>query len=136
MYRGSRYFGSFSTLSWWWCSLRIRWFTLDKGPWVVILIAMLFLSGFGYTLHSIYTYRNDQHNLNCLALNVYFEARGEPLDGQYAVAEVTMNRVASGRYPSTVCGVVYQKGWDPLRKRQVGAFSWTEYESPPSPVDR
>ncbi|HEY0292475.1 MAG TPA: cell wall hydrolase [Hansschlegelia sp.] len=44
----------------------------------------------------------------CLAEAVYFEARGEPVKGQYAVAQVIMNRVRSGFYPSDVCGVVYQ----------------------------
>ena len=44
----------------------------------------------------------------CLADAVYFEARGEPLKGQEAVAQVVMNRVFSGYYPSNVCGVVYQ----------------------------
>ena len=45
---------------------------------------------------------------NCLAAAVYFEARGEALEGQLAVAEVVMNRASSGRYPSTYCGVVRQ----------------------------
>ena len=44
----------------------------------------------------------------CLADAVYFEARGEPLKGQEAVAQVVMNRVFSGFYPNDVCGVVYQ----------------------------
>ena len=44
----------------------------------------------------------------CLANAVYFEARGEPLQGQLAVAEVVINRAASGRYPATLCGVVVQ----------------------------
>lgn len=44
----------------------------------------------------------------CLAQAVYHEARGEPETGQWAVAEVILNRVNSGRYPDTVCGVVYQ----------------------------
>ena len=44
----------------------------------------------------------------CLADAVYFEARGEPLNGQMAVAQVVMNRVFSGVYPNNVCGVVYQ----------------------------
>jgi spore germination cell wall hydrolase CwlJ-like protein len=44
----------------------------------------------------------------CLADAIYFEARGEPLRGQMAVAQVVMNRVFSGRYPRNVCGVVYQ----------------------------
>ena len=45
---------------------------------------------------------------DCLANAVYFEARGEPLQGQLAVAEVVMNRAASGRYPATLCEVVVQ----------------------------
>jgi spore germination cell wall hydrolase CwlJ-like protein len=44
----------------------------------------------------------------CLANAIYFEARGEQLRGQIAVAQVVMNRVFSGYYPSDVCGVVYQ----------------------------
>ncbi len=46
----------------------------------------------------------------CLARAVYFEARGEPLEGQLAVAQVILNRVASGRFAATVCGVVNQRG--------------------------
>jgi spore germination cell wall hydrolase CwlJ-like protein len=44
----------------------------------------------------------------CLAEAVYFEARGEAVRGQIAVAQVVMNRVFSGFYPNTVCAVVYQ----------------------------
>ena len=44
----------------------------------------------------------------CLTEAIYFEARGEPVRGQMAVAQVVMNRVFSGYYPNTVCGVVYQ----------------------------
>jgi spore germination cell wall hydrolase CwlJ-like protein len=44
----------------------------------------------------------------CLANAIYFEARGEPVRGQIAVAQVVMNRVFSGYYPNDVCGVVYQ----------------------------
>ncbi|MCR9149937.1 MAG: cell wall hydrolase [Rhodobacteraceae bacterium] len=44
----------------------------------------------------------------CLAKALYFEARGEPVAGQVAVAEVVLNRVDSPRYPSTVCKVVNQ----------------------------
>jgi hypothetical protein len=44
----------------------------------------------------------------CLANAIYFEARGEAVRGQIAVAQVVINRVFSGYYPSTVCGVVYQ----------------------------
>jgi len=51
----------------------------------------------------------------CLALNLYFEARGEPLSGQLAVAQVTLNRVTDDRYPDTICDVV----WEDKQ------FSWT-----------
>lgn len=47
--------------------------------------------------------------LQCLAGAIYFEARGEPLAGQLAVAEVIINRAASGRFPASYCGVVTQK---------------------------
>ena len=47
-------------------------------------------------------------DLKCLATAVYFEARGEPLEGQVAVAQVVLNRLHSDRYPKTICGVVYQ----------------------------
>jgi spore germination cell wall hydrolase CwlJ-like protein len=48
------------------------------------------------------------HAEKCLAEAIYFEARGEAVRGQIAVAQVVMNRVFSGKYPNNVCGVVYQ----------------------------
>jgi len=65
-------------------------------------------------------------DLRCLAENIYFEARGEPMRGQIAVAEVTLNRVASPYFPKSVCDVVHQSHWDPIRRRRTAAFSWTE----------
>ncbi|MDK2761877.1 MAG: cell wall hydrolase [Sphingopyxis sp.] len=47
--------------------------------------------------------------LRCLAGAVYFESRGESLVGQLAVAHVVINRAQSGRFPKSLCGVVYQK---------------------------
>lgn len=44
----------------------------------------------------------------CLAEAVYFEAQGEPVEGQAAVAQVVLNRVRNPAYPNTICGVVYQ----------------------------
>ena len=44
----------------------------------------------------------------CLAEALYFEARGETVKGQFAVAEVIMNRVKSGRFPGSVCSVINQ----------------------------
>ncbi|HEX8485170.1 cell wall hydrolase [Sphingomonas sp.] len=48
--------------------------------------------------------------LRCLAGAIYFEAQGEPLAGQLAVAEVIINRSKSGRFPSDVCSVITQRG--------------------------
>ncbi len=49
-----------------------------------------------------------QDERRCLATAIYHEARGEPESGQWAVADVIFNRVDSDRYPSSICGVVYQ----------------------------
>ena len=65
-------------------------------------------------------------DLRCLAENIYFEARGEPLAGQYAVAEVTLNRTRSPYFPKTICDVVHEARWDRIRGRAVAHFSWTE----------
>ena len=47
--------------------------------------------------------------LQCLAGAVYFESRGEPLDGQLAVAQVIINRAEDSRWPSSYCSVVHQR---------------------------
>ena len=47
--------------------------------------------------------------MRCLAGAVYFESRGEPLEGQLAVAQVVINRSESRQFPSSYCGVVYQR---------------------------
>ena len=52
--------------------------------------------------------RDSARQMRCLAEAIYFEARSEPEQGQAAVAQVVLNRVRSGIYPDTVCGVVYQ----------------------------
>ena len=48
--------------------------------------------------------------LECLAVGIYYESKGEPLIGQLAVGEVIANRVASPKFPSTYCGVLFQRG--------------------------
>lgn len=48
------------------------------------------------------------HEAECLAGAVYFESKGESLDGQLAVAQTILNRTRSGRFPTSVCGVVMQ----------------------------
>lgn len=51
----------------------------------------------------------DPKEVECLAANIYHEARGETVEGQVAVGVVTLNRVEDGRWPDTVCDVVEQK---------------------------
>jgi N-acetylmuramoyl-L-alanine amidase len=112
------------------------WFRADKEALLFVAILGALVAIFSFALSAVFAYKDERRNraleaerqtLACLARNVYFEARGEPLAGQYAVAEVTMNRRASRHYPDTVCEVVYQQNWDPIRGRYVGAFSWTEF---------
>jgi spore germination cell wall hydrolase CwlJ-like protein len=62
-----------------------------------------------------------QAEQKCLATGIYFEARGESLKGQAAVAQVILNRVRNPAYPNTVCGVVYQN--DHLRNRCQFSFA-------------
>lgn len=56
-----------------------------------------------------------QAEVVCLAKNIYHEARGEPIEGQIAVAQVTINRVHSGEFQSSICKAVYADK----------QFSWT-----------
>lgn len=49
-------------------------------------------------------------DMRCLASAIYYEARGESLEGQLAVAQVILNRAANDRWPDDICGVVYQSG--------------------------
>jgi spore germination cell wall hydrolase CwlJ-like protein len=57
---------------------------------------------------SFVDYGDRDEEQECLVKAIYFEARSEALEGQLAVAEVILNRTASGIYPSTICGVVTQ----------------------------
>ena len=104
--------------------LRLLWYRTDKAALAFGLFFSLIVGALIFALNLVFWDREAQaarlqefhaRSLDCLARNVYYEARGESLTGQYAVAEVTMNRKAHPRYPSTVCEVVYQKD----------AFSWT-----------
>lgn len=61
-------------------------------------------------------------NLDCLALNIYREGGYEPVEGRIAIAQVTMNRVASPDFPNDICGVVYQK--NVVVSKVVCQFSW------------
>jgi len=105
--------------------LRLLWYRTDKAALAFAGFFGLVVGALVFAFTGVSAYREAKQaavrefharSLECLARNVYYEARGEPTAGQYAVAEVTMNRKASPRYPKTVCAVVYQKE----------AFSWTE----------
>jgi len=113
--------------------LRLLWYRTDKAVLVFSLFAGCVVGALAFAASLVFLDRDERNarlqafharNIECLARNVYYEARGEPAAGQYAVAEVTMNRKASPFFPKTVCAVVYQKE----------AFSWTLLEDlePPS----
>lgn len=121
-------------------SLRYSWYGWEKENLAFFGVlggAVALLGSFGWFAYAdharLVAAERRQADLTCLAQNIYFEARGEPLEGQYAVAEVTMNRVASPRYPDSVCDVVHQRHWSARSRRYIGAFSWTELESLPRP---
>ena len=60
--------------------------------------------------------------LECLTRNIYWEAASEPFEGKVAVAQVTMNRVAHGKFGDGVCGVIYQK--NVFYEKVICQFSW------------
>lgn len=68
--------------------------------------------------------RSAQREVQCLAKNIYFEARNEPKEGQIAVAFVTLNRVSSKDFPDSICEVVEQ------RNSRLCQFSWYCEERP------
>lgn len=61
-------------------------------------------------------------SLECLTRNIYWEAASEPFEGKVAVAQVTMNRLESGRFGDSVCGVIYQK--NVFYEKVICQFSW------------
>ena len=75
-------------------------------------------------LHNIpYDLNNDYH---CLASNIYWEARNQPLLGKVAVAQVVFNRVDHNRYPDSICNVVKQTKFYPSGRIDLHScqFSW------------
>lgn len=89
----------------------------------LILLALVFLApiNLGYAQDT---------EFDCLARNVYYEARGENYKGKLAVALVTLNRTEDARFPKTICSVVYQKrqfSWtSKFYKTQVNKKEWQE----------
>ena len=77
--------------------------------------------------YTIFSERSEKtKQINCLAKNIYFEARNEPFAGQLAVAMVTLNRVHDDKFPNSLCKVVYEgKHWPSGHpKRDRCQFSW------------
>jgi spore germination cell wall hydrolase CwlJ-like protein len=114
--------------------IALRWLFLDKGHLALVAMLAAPILVLGSIVHLAYTDQQRARlaaaeqramDLRCLAENVYFEARGESVQGQYAVAEVTLNRVRSPDFPDTVCEVVHDTRWDRLRRRLTAHFSWT-----------
>lgn len=85
----------------------------------------IFLIVLGLFIQSIREARGITEDLpedvHCLAQNIYFEARSEPLEGKLAVAHVVLNRAADHRFPDEVCDVVKQGGES---RRHRCQFSW------------
>jgi spore germination cell wall hydrolase CwlJ-like protein len=76
----------------------------------------------GLISQEIVSIHTREKQLDCLAINIYREAGYEPFEGKVAVAQVTMNRVAAGKFGNDVCGVVYQK--NVFMDKVVCQFSW------------
>jgi spore germination cell wall hydrolase CwlJ-like protein len=68
----------------------------------------------------------------CIATAVYFEARGEPIEGQLAVAQVVLNRAVSGKFPRSACEVVKQKAqfsfvrWGNVPAAKKASEAWSK----------
>lgn len=74
------------------------------------------------SVFSTLTLDQREKQLDCLARNIYFEAATEPFEGKVAVAQVTINRAESGKFPTDICRVVYQKNI--FMEKVVCQFSW------------
>lgn len=112
-----------------------RWHFLSPGmKWLLVILPAVFLV-IGFMAFQLAGDQQNVRDVRCLALNIYHEARGESAEGQLAVATVTMNRVASPRYPDNVCDVVRQYGWNPRLQKHISAFSWTGDQLDNAPGD-
>lgn len=80
----------------------------------------------------IITVKERERQLSCLAQNIYHEARGESFEGKVAIAQVTLNRSESGKFPKDICGVVFQKNI--IMEKLVCQFSWYCQNSGKPPI--
>lgn len=97
----------------------------------VSLVGLIAYQGISYKLEQLKTANTQispvtaemrDKQLDCLAKNIYHEAKGEPFEGKVAVAQVTINRATSGQFPSDICKVVYQK--NVVYEKVLCQFSW------------
>lgn len=79
----------------------------------VVFLTLLFLAGPAHASNV-----DSQKQFMCMAKNIYFEAGAESFEGKLAVGKVVLNRMNHPNYPTTVCGVVYQ------RTSLICQFSW------------
>lgn len=104
--------------------------------WVIRILAMV-LVGYGlyYVTHTKFqnlktvdynqkyiTMAEREKQLICLSKNIYYEAATEPFEGKVAVAQVTINRANSGKFPEDICDVIFQK--TKIYDRIICQFSW------------
>lgn len=99
-----------------------------KGTLVGSIVAVG-IASFAYSSPSIDEDKGaniDAEEINCLALNIYYEARSSNLADKSGVADVVLNRALDARYPDTICEVVKQgiKNADGSMKRNACQFSW------------
>ena len=92
-------------------SLKLLFWTIDKKFSEIVPIE-----------ESQITAEVRDRQLGCLAKNIYHEAGSEPFEGKVAVAQVTINRTASGKFPGDICKTIYQK--NVIYEKVVCQFSW------------
>jgi spore germination cell wall hydrolase CwlJ-like protein len=98
---------------------RYYWREFGTINQVLLIAGVVFVLSTSATLYKVFKDKYEMREIRCLAMNIYHEARGEPGMGKYAVAQVTLNRVQSPKYPNDVCRVVHQ------RAKETAQFSWT-----------
>ena len=114
---------------------------IDFVPWLSRALKTVGLAGVAITVVAVCQARLDNlrlaqnsmppgyvtaaeqtRQLECLTRNIYWEAASEPFEGKVAVAQVTLNRMQSGKFANSVCGVVHQK--NVFYEKVVCQFSW------------
>ena len=103
-------------------------------PVIIGILITLPLDKAEKTLNTAYqTVKATNAELLCLAKNIYYEARGEPMYGKIAVAQVTLNRVTHRtEFQSSICGVVYAKhqfSWTMEKHREPRGEAWREAQA-------